>query len=185
MGNPASQITRTGCTSTCFIRWQNIPLVPAPASPFRALVAAAWLSIAAWQGWADPYCVAMAFHPGAITLLRVAAGKGCAFKQRNFLRWNCVQPHRWGFKEVVVTKWRDWNNPHTSHESKMHQEMLQRGKLRNHFSVELNLVYFSLHEIFIFLYRWTQLAEELASFVSDLFFLAFHLLHLTEFLFYF
>lgn len=150
MGNPASQITRTCCTFTCFIRWQNILLVPAPASPFRALVAAAWLSIAAWQGWADPYCVAIAFHPSAITLLWVAAGKDCAFKQRNFLRWNCVQPHRWGFKGVVVTKWRAWNNPHISHESKMHQEMVQRGKWTTLVWSQFLYIFYYMKSLFFF-----------------------------------
>lgn len=63
MGNPAPQITRTCSTSACFIRWENGLLVSAAASSVRALLAASWLSAAAWQGWADPYCVAVAFHP--------------------------------------------------------------------------------------------------------------------------
>lgn len=61
--NPAPQVTRTCSTSTCFIRWQNSLLVPGPASSFRALLAASWLGMAAWQGWVDPFCVAIAFHP--------------------------------------------------------------------------------------------------------------------------
>lgn len=63
MGNPAPQIKRTCSTSTCFIRWQNSLQVPAAASSVRALLAASWLIVAVWQGWADPYCVAAAFHP--------------------------------------------------------------------------------------------------------------------------
>lgn len=108
--NPASQITRNCSTSAFFIRRQNCLLVTAPVSPFRALLRAAWLSMADWQGQAEPYCFAIAFHSScrhsAVWLLWVAVCTGCVFDFRSFSWWNNMQLHRWGFQWVEVTKLR-------------------------------------------------------------------------------
>lgn len=183
MGNPASQITRKYSMPAFFIRRQNCLLVTAPASPFRAPLTGAWPSMAVWQGWAGPYCFAIALHSRcsrpALWLLWVAAYKGRVSDLRTFSWRSCMQLDKRGFQWVEVTKLRHCNyNPHTSVKSatnSKHGRKWWEEKNESHFSTEFSPIYFSGHKIYILLYRQTQLAEGWISSVSDLMLLALHL----------